>query len=241
MHNKRFYVKTCILKLASEKQVALTLTSQEALVNQLKNVFRLRSGDRVIFFDNTGYDFLVNIDAFGKAKEKDSINFTILETNKNTVALGRDVYLFASIIKKDNFEWVAQKATELGVTHIVPILSERSEKKDLNFERLNKIVIEASEQSGRGVIPIVSEIVTLEDAISNYHKVSSIALHTIVSNPVSQDLSKFDGVYIGPEGGWSEKEIELFKQNKIAVYSLGPQVLRAETAVVAALSLLVFK
>src|SRR6185369_17065774 len=106
------------------------LVPSKEVMNQVKNVFRLRTGDKVIFFDNSGNDFIVQIDSF----EKDTLKFKILETIKNNVVLGH-VYLFASIIKKDNFEWVAQKATELGVTHIVPILSERSEKKDLNFER----------------------------------------------------------------------------------------------------------
>lgn len=236
MKFKRFYVPQALGEEASKGAFPITLTSQENLLNQLKNVFRLKSGDQVIFFDNSGYDFLVNIDSL----EKDKITFTVLETIKNNVTLDRDVYLFSSIIKKDNFEWVAQKATELGVTYIVPILSERSEKKDLNFERLNKIIIEASEQSGRGVLPVINEILDLEDAIKKYSNLKTVAMHTAGDALVSQNLKEISGVYIGPEGGWSEREIEVFNKNEIPVFTLGPQVLRAETAVIAALAKIVF-
>jgi 16S rRNA (uracil1498-N3)-methyltransferase len=237
MKFKRFYVTQALGELASKAlQDGITLTSQAALVNQLKNVFRLGKGDEIVLFDNSGEDYYVSLESL----EKDSFTFRVNEVKKNNVVSPKETYLFASIIKKDNFEWIAQKATELGVTHIIPILSARSEKKDLNFERINKIVIEAAEQSGRAVLPIVSEVMKLEEALHRYNHVHTIVMHTKGSKLVSQDLKEINGIYIGPEGGWSDEEIELFKKNEIPVYSLGPQVLRAETAVIAALTLLIF-
>lgn len=230
MKLQRFF---CENKIENNSSVVIT---HAPLVNQIKNVFRLRVGDRVILFDNTGYDFLATIDSVSQ----DSISISVVEVNKNVVLPIRETYLFVSIIKKDNFEWVAQKATELGVSHIVPISSSRSEKKDLNFDRIKKIIVEAAEQSGRGTLPILSEIMNLESAISTHSHVKSIAWHPLSEKFVSQDISDVIGAYIGPEGGWSSEEIDMFMKHNIPVRSLGPQVLRSETAVISVVSLLVF-
>ncbi len=212
------------------------LITSGPLVNQIKNVFRLSSGDNVTLFDGSGQDFLCRIEEY----TKDSVSLLILEVNENNKKISKEIYLFASIVKKDNFEWIAQKATELGVSHIVPVSSERSEKKNLNIERIQKIIIEAAEQSGRGTLPVLHDIKDLEATIFEYKNINSIAWEPSAIKFISQDLSDINGVYIGPEGGWSEKELRLFEENNIPIKSLGPQILRAETAVIAALSLLVF-
>lgn len=230
MKLQRFF---CEDKIGDKGSVVITNPS---LINQIKNVFRFRVGDKVALFDNSGYDFLAMIDSVSQ----DSISMSIVEVNKNVVLPIRETYLFASIIKKDNFEWIAQKAVELGVSHIVPIFSERSEKKDLNFDRIKKIIIEAAEQSGRGTLPVLSEIIDLESALSSYSHVKSIAWHPLSTKFVSQDVSDAIGAYIGPEGGWSQEEIDMFMKHNIPVRSLGPQILRSETAVVSVISLLVF-
>ncbi len=213
-----------------------TLITHAPLVNQLKNVFRLVTGDKIILFDGSGFDFISVITGY----EKDTVSFTVVEVKQNTVVTRNETYLFASVVKKDNFEWIAQKATELGVSHIVPVISERSEKKNLNMERLQKIIVEASEQSGRGTIPTISEILDLESALEKYSHIKSIVWDIVAQKFVSQDLEGVVGAYIGPEGGWSPKELELFAKHNIKTRSLGPQVLRAETAVIAALSQMVF-
>ena len=216
--------------------VGTTLISYGDITNQIRNVFRLRSGDKVILFDGSGRDFVATITGY----EKDSVSFKIEEVSDNNVSPKKKIYLFASIVKKDTFEWIAQKATELGVTHIIPVLAERSEKKNLNIERLQKIITEAAEQSGRATLPELHEIITLPDALKRYSDIASIAWNIEAPKFVSQDLKDIQGIYIGPEGGWSEKELTLFKENNIGIYSLGPQVLRAETAVVATLAQFVF-
>jgi 16S rRNA (uracil1498-N3)-methyltransferase len=210
--------------------------SHGPLVNQLKNVFRLSVGDKVILFDSSGFDSVAVIEGY----EKDTVSFSIVETFLNTTKPSREIFLFASIVKKDTFEWIAQKATELGVSHIVPIMSERSEKKNLNDERLKKIIIEASEQSGRSTIPQLHEIINLESALEKFSNIQSIAWDIHAEKFVSQDLADVVGMYIGPEGGWTAHELELFLKHNIMTRSLGPQVLRAETAVIATLSQIVF-
>jgi 16S rRNA (uracil1498-N3)-methyltransferase len=127
------------------------------------------------------------------------------------------------------------------------VIAERSEKKNLNAERLEKIVIEASEQSGRGTVPTIHPVVAFSEALADVVKRK---LPGIVFDPSGTKFSQNDfadfsvdaniAAFIGPEGGWSPDEIAAFKQANIPVLSLGQQILRAETATVAALSRLVF-
>jgi len=206
------------------------------LRHQLKSVFRLGKGDNVILFDNSGYDFVARIEGF----DDEAVTFTLLEKRENTVTPKRETHLFAAIVKKDTFEWIAEKATELGVSHIIPIITDRTEKKDVNFERLEKIIREAAEQSGRSTLPELHEVMELEDALKKFGEIKSIAWEPTASKFAAEDLENTSGTYIGPEGGWTPRELELFKQHSVLVRSLGPQILRAETAVVVALSKLVF-
>ena len=153
------------------------------------------------------------------------------------------IWLCQALIKKDNFEMVTQKVVEIGVSVIVPILAERSEKKKVNMERLKKIAVEASEQSGRADVPEIFEETTLVDLFESGAlppdkialDLTGIDFHKFVSglNPVGAIA-----VFVGPEGGWSEKEIEFFKQHNVSILSLGSQILRAETASIAISSLL---
>ncbi|OHA24952.1 MAG: hypothetical protein A3C79_03140 [Candidatus Taylorbacteria bacterium RIFCSPHIGHO2_02_FULL_45_28] len=130
-----------------------------------------------------------------------------------------------------------EKATELGVTKIIPIMAERSEKKNLNEERLKKIAVEASEQSGRGTVPEIEVIISLEEAVQRLPRGStSVAFHT-EGKPLPLPIRGGTSVlFIGPEGGWSPKEIEMFHANKIPIFTFGKQVLRSETAVVVTLA-----
>ncbi|HEY4503531.1 MAG TPA: RsmE family RNA methyltransferase [Candidatus Paceibacterota bacterium] len=228
------------------------MISSPMLFNQMRNVLHFSIGDKVVIFDNSGFDFIATVDKY----EKDIVYLKIIEKIENNVKTSRETYLFSSILKKSNFDWVVEKATELGVLHIVPIISDRSEKKGLNKNRLQKIIIEASEQSGRGILPELHEMMDLKKAISNYSNVKSIAWDpkaprfsekdVCIDNEPKENLSdsgvvnNIIGAYIGPEGGWTEQELELFKKNNVPIYSLGPQILRAETAVVAVISRMVF-
>lgn len=230
MKLNRFYTED---KIGENKAISIT---RDSLVNQLKNVFRLVKGDEVVLFDNSGFDYHVLIEEYNK----DSVSFTVKEVNQNIVVPQRETYLFVSLVKKDNFEWISQKATELGVSHIIPLISERTEKKDINLDRVKKIIVEAAEQSGRGTLPILYDVTDLPTALGKYGHIKSIAWHTLASKFVSQDVAESIGAYIGPEGGWSPAELDLFRDHGIAAKSLGPQVLRSETAVIAVLSRLVF-
>ncbi len=241
----------------------LTIHSPE-LVNQLRHVLRLKVGEEAILFDGSGSDYKVVINRFIGT---DQAVFDVRESMRSRFMPTRKTYLFAAVIKKDNFEFIVEKATELGVTDIIPIIADHSEKKALNRERLIKISIEASEQSGRGDVPKIYPIISLKEAIEAIKRgfgsvektgekilnpkseirdksearnsnVKIIAFHTEGEYLSRSDLNESDpiAIFIGPEGGWSPEEIDMFHKNEITVRCLGPQVLRAETAVIAALS-----
>src|SRR3989344_1191072 len=149
------------------------------------------------------------------------------------------ILLCQAVIKKDNFEWIVQKCTELGVEEFVPLIAERSEKKNLNIERLRVIGKEAAEQSGRAFITKIHEPVTLEDALAGT-KNDSIVFDASGSplHNSSAIIHNSCSVFIGPEGGWSERELELFKQRGVKIFSLGNATLRAETAAISASALM---
>jgi 16S rRNA (uracil1498-N3)-methyltransferase len=228
MKLQRFYVAG---KIPSQGVFGVT---DKNLVHQLKNVFRLRTGDKVIMFNGDGQDNECLIQGF----QKDKVELEIQASRSSRYISTQDIWLCVAIVKKDTFEWIAEKATELGVSHIIPVLSERSEKKSLNMERLEKIVIEASEQSGRGTIPTIHPVVTLAEAVDQVKGLDVIvAFHTEgeLSQGDTSDKAKSIALFIGPEGGWSEREVELFHKENVSVKSLGKQVLRAETAAIAAM------
>lgn len=203
------------------------------LIHQWQKVFRLKMGDRVIIFDGSGFDHVSEIISLNK----DEGVLTVVEKIQNKNIPKKEIHLFQSIIKKDKFEWVTEKGTELGVSYFHPIISERSEKKNINFERARKIIKEASEQSGRGSLPILGELTDLEKSFNN--NFPSIAFHSTGDEFNKNDFEKEKviGVFIGPEGGWSNKELEFFKEKGIKILSLGKQTLRAETAAIAVSSL----
>lgn len=215
------------------------------LLHQLKNVFRLEKGDEVVLLDNSGFQYRSVVELLSK---KEGI-FEVLKATKNTVRSTREVYLYVSMIKKDHFEWVLEKGTEIGVTHFVPIISSRSVKTNFNHERGLKIVKEASEQSGRGMLPELHQIISLDEALDEVekNKIPAVAFHLeeglmeaadfIAKKLKNQSDTTKVAVFIGPEGGWSDTEIEQFKKYDVNILSLGDATLRAETAAIVASTL----
>lgn len=230
MRLHRFYIDTPI----TEKTV---LISNRDLIHQWRKVFRYNVGSQVIVFDGSGIECRSTIMKMSPSEAE----LSVLETTEVPAPI-KNIWLCLSLIKKDNFELVVQKAVEIGVTHIVPIMGERSEKKKINMERLNKIIIEATEQSGRGDLLTVHPLATYSQLfLEGILPQEKIFFHPEYP-PIQQYLSSQIGQYshalcIGPEGGFSEKEIEVFKKYNIAGFSLGPRILRAETAAIASSAL----
>lgn len=228
MKTHRFFVKE---KIDDQKKIVI---SDEMLIHQWRNVFRMKVGDMLVLLDNSGFEYPAR---FLKL-EKTEAEFEISKKIKNEVTPKREVVLCQSLVKKDKFEWIVQKGTELGISAFWPVISERSEKKGLNMERLRVIAREAAEQSGRGKIPRVHEPQKLSE-ILNSIKNDAVVFDASGSPFLTLNftLSTFN-LFVGPEGGFTPPELELFKSKNIPIVSIGNMTLRAETAAIAISSLL---
>lgn len=232
MRLHRFFIKEKI-----EKGKETKIDNLELLHQWLK-VFRLSSSDRVIVFNGNGFEYE---GYFRVLNKKEAVLFLDKEKkvdNEQNIEL----HIFQSIIKKDNFEFVVQKCTEIGVSAFHPVITERSEKKSLNMERLNKIATEASEQSFRGDIPKIFDLSDLENSLKDFS--GSLFVLDFDGKDFSSIKIKDDnkvGLLIGPEGGWSETERGYFREKGIRSVSLGKQVLRAETSAIVASALILLK
>ncbi len=219
MRLHRFYIEE---SLSGKREIRI---EDDKLLHQLRDVFRLESGDEVVFFDGRGIDYKCKVNVLAK---REGVFEKINEERSFIPSM--QVTLLMSVIKKENFELVVEKATEIGVSKIVPVTTERTLVKNLNTERLQRIMIEASEQCGRGDIPSLGETIDLETALNEYSDVIAFD----ISGTSSLQSSSSSALLIGPEGGWSEKELELLKSKNIKVAKLGDTTLRAETAAIVA-------
>ena len=168
-----------------------------------------------------------------------SCGCTQAQIAKNTLEPYVDVYLYPSILKKENLELVAQKATEVGVKVIIPVISARTVKLNVRSERMVKIVREAAEQSGRAQVPMFHEPIELSEAFK-HAKGNDLNIFFDpggelfdVRTTIPRSARRI-GIFIGPEGGWESGEIELARQHGCVITSLGKLILRAETAAVVA-------
>jgi 16S rRNA (uracil1498-N3)-methyltransferase len=202
----------------------------ERLLNQWRKVLRFQAGQQVGLFDGIEHERLYKIEEIDE-REAHLIHVTDFERKVPS----NNIYLFFSLLKKDKNDWILQKCTELGVSHFIPLLADRSEKTGFNMERAEKIIIEASEQCGRGDIPTVREPMHVQTALTEFQDKLQLFICEQDSDGAELNLDQA-GVLIGPEGGWSDKEKELFKTQDIPHLNLHDFTLRAETACVAAVT-----
>jgi 16S rRNA (uracil1498-N3)-methyltransferase len=212
------------------------------LAHQIIRVLRLRVGDTVLVLDNSGMALTVELHSFGKREAQG----TILETAPATGEPRIPIALYVALMKGKKVELVLQKGTELGVSRFVPMVTRRSvvsSLKDLNDVRLDRwetIIREAAEQSGRGIMPTVTEPMMLESALGDardygydcimaWEEADDLTLRESLT-PRPQQVALF----IGPEGGFDSTEARLANAYGVKIVTLGPRILRAETAAMAA-------
>ena len=232
MNNIRLYYLESIVENST------SLVSKEH-GHYIVNVMRLKKGSNINFFNKEG-EWLSEIITI----ERDKVEVKFLNKVKEPSKIS-NIELAICLVKKTPMEIILQKATELGVSKIVPIISDRTGVKDLNFERANRIIIEATEQSNQLNIPNLSQIVKLKDFINNISKDEKLFFADVNSkhNPSSKDLGqgKKASVLIGPEGDFSPAERELIlSKSETVPFSLSENILRADTAVISAISLINF-
>ncbi|MCK9344675.1 MAG: 16S rRNA (uracil(1498)-N(3))-methyltransferase [Candidatus Pacebacteria bacterium] len=206
------------------------------LLNQWRNVLRMEACDKAVLFDGKGEEALCEFVSLSKKLA----TLKVIEKKQGIVPT-RDVTLYLALIKKDNFEFVLEKATELGVSRIVPVQADRSEKKGVNYERAQKIVREASEQSGRAAVPTLDEVIPVSKIPTEGLVVLDPRGEISAREYFAKNITAPISVFVGPEGGFTDAEIELFHAKKIPVVTTGEQILRAETAAVVALTLALVK
>ena len=213
-------------------------------VFHLTRVMRARKGDSI----EVVADGIVYLAEVNKLKP---LEISIVKKLKENNELSNYIILIASLIKGDKMDFVLQKATELGVSEIVLLQSERSvvkikkDDKDVKFTRFNKILKEASEQSRRSKIPALYRFITFDNLRTIEADVKMIAYEgmegsTESFNKVIESIKPKQkvAILIGPEGGFSEEEVAIATHYKYKKVSLGRRILRAETASLYALSVL---
>ena len=203
------------------------------------NVMRMKRGSNINFFNKEG-EWLSEIIFL----DRDRVEVKFLNKIKESSKLS-NIELAICLVKKNPMEIILQKATELGVSRITPIISERTEVKELNYERAKKIVIEATEQSNQLNPPELSKVIKLKDFLEKLDDESKFLFADVNSQ---NNLQKKDvegdtlkTILIGPEGDFSpsEREFIVAKTNAIS-FSISKNILRSDTAVISAISLVNF-
>ena len=205
----------------------------------IANVMRLKRGSNINFFNNEG-EWLSEIVFL----ERDRVEVKFLNKIKESSTTS-NIELAICLVKKTPMEIILQKATELGVSKITPIISERTEVKELNLERANKITVEAIEQSNQLNPPVINQVTKLKDFISNINQDTKLFFADVNSKYKikSGDIEKSQSIsiLIGPEGDFSLQERELILAIlNLTSFTLSKNILRTDTAVISAISLVNF-
>jgi 16S rRNA (uracil1498-N3)-methyltransferase len=202
------------------------------VINQMRSVLKLEPGEEVYLGNGAGKEGIYRIENLGK-------NIVIVSKVEDVTELREPVnltHLYLAILKADRFELAVQKATELGVTSIIPIITARTVKKDARRERIKKIILEAAEQSGRQVLPKLYDPLPYEEALAADEAEVKMFLDSEGEMVEGGENIKEASLYIGPEGGWTDEEKKIAMKSGLKKISLGKTTLRAETATIVALT-----
>lgn len=216
----------------------LTIDGQDA--RHIACSLRMQVGDTLTVCDGKGEDLRCTIAALSPEQVVLSVTAREKTVSEPTVA----VTLYQGLPKGDKLEWIIQKAVELGVTRIVPVVTARSIAKTSDRDtkktvRLQKIADEAAGQSGRGILPTVEMPITFKQAAERMAKENTVVFYECGGAPLTALAPQWGetlSVFVGPEGGIAPAEIETLTAGGAVLATLGPRILRCETAPVAALS-----
>ena len=217
----------------NNEKTQIVLTNQEHA--HLSKVLRKSNGDLINVTDGLGYIYKCRIDEIVKG----STTLSVLNSYHDNIEYPQLTVAISITKKISRFEWFLEKATEIGVYSIIPIISQHSEKSRLNFDRCTKILVSAMKQSLRTRLPILNAPIGFNDYIKRTAEIDKKFIATCkVNNPVLLKYELKKGlsaeILIGPEGGFSEKEINNAKNTNFTPISLGQSRLRTETAGVSA-------
>ncbi|WP_304509314.1 16S rRNA (uracil(1498)-N(3))-methyltransferase [Anaerotignum sp.] len=222
------------------------MTGEDA--KHIKTVLRSREGEEITVCDGMGTDYFCRISALDEGVTAEIIRSQPCQSEPKT-----RITLYQGLPKADKMELIIQKCVELGVDRIVAVSTERcivklDKKEEKKLERWQKIAESAAKQSGRGKIPqiapkvlrfsqAVEEVKTLSGAIIPYEKEENRGIRSFVEGFVGEEI----GVFIGPEGGFTEEEIQAAMDAGVLPVTLGKRILRTETAGMAAIAILLYE
>lgn len=202
--------------------------------NYLGNVLRLGEGAQLLAFDGRSGEWLARIASTGKKRMT-----LVIERQVRSAETIPDLWLAFAPVKRTQVDWLVEKATELGVAKLIPVVTQRTVVERVKLERLSAIAIEAAEQCGRTLLPDIAEPLTLGQFLER--RDAARTLYFADENGGEPAGRAFRAgpatILTGPEGGFTEEERSMIRaaQNNVPV-SLGPRILRAETAALAAVS-----
>ncbi len=213
-----------------------------AQAHRLQHVLRLGPGDAVAAFNERDGEWLCRVSELGRGGGA----ATVLE-QRRAPETEPDLWLLFAPIKRARLDWLVEKATELGVAALVPVATARTQPERLNRERLSALAIAASEQSERLSVPQIRAVAPLDQVLAGWHAERLLVLcdESGAGAPIADIAGALAGfaaaapaaVFVGPEGGFTDTELDaLGKLPIVTRVGLGPRVLRAETAAVAALA-----
>lgn len=235
MSSPRFY---CSEPLSSHQ----TLTLPESLAHHVR-VLRLAAGCQIVLFDGRGGEYSGVLDFNGKIARA-----TLTEHHPREAELGGQITLLQGLPSGDKMDWVIEKAVELGVTRVIPIAAQRSvlqlsgprlEKRMLHWQ---KIIESASEQCGRNRLMEIESPRTLEKALAEHKTVNRLLCDPdgreqfnawLTSPAANLNITPAITLMVGPEGGWSQQELDCARRHDVQTVKFGVRVLRTETAALA--------
>jgi len=224
-----------------------------ALIHRLRDVLRLGRGNTVVFLDGSGWEYETVLQEVTPAQILGQVQCRRLAAGEPRTK----ITLYQAVLKGERFEWALQKGTEIGVSAFVPIISERCIVQDAHqlsrrkMTRWERIIQAAAEQSRRGRLPPLQPFVLFAAACEQVHRTGSLALIPWeeetrpireVLREAGREMRPFNvALFIGPEGGFSAAEVQLARDYGLVPVSLGPRILRAETAGVAATAMVLYE
>ena len=228
------YIRLCYKENLSDN---LNSNLDKSQSHYISKVMRIKEGESFSLF-NDGGEWEAKINEI----KKGIVNFIIVKKLKNSEN-NSEIWLAFTPIKLNYLNFMIQKATELGVTKFIPILTERTMVRDLNSERLNKVIIEASEQSNRIKLPNLEKLIKFKDFIKLY-KDTNIVFGDLNSNNDQIKINKNSPIciLIGPEGDFSENERkQIINLKNLKSLKINKNILRSETAAISIISIISFK
>ena len=217
------------------------LTEQDA--HHVARVLRMRVGEELVLCDGAGTDYVCRITSVSDGSVEAQVLYRRPSESEPTVA----VTLYQGLPKSEKMELIVQKCVEIGVTRIVPVAMSRCVVKVAPNEgakkaaRWQKIAASAAEQSGRGIIPTVAEPISFKQLLAAVQAENTVTFYEGGGIPLAQVINaetKSVSMVIGPEGGFDKDEIEALQAAGAQIATLGPRILRCETAPLVALSVI---